>query len=125
MKMTPNQKNLKIAYEVNKGYFNKEYKNFLQQVVYIPYIYEDKITESYPTIEDNIFFEAKLTYSDFTRGRSALNIEWVDKERKRIYYSGMYLLDSMLKKGLVKGGVIEGEFCFKKQGTSILLMIKE
>jgi hypothetical protein len=37
----------------------------------------------------------------------------------------MPLLDKMLLEGKVTGGVIEGEFCFKKQGTSILLQIKE
>lgn len=67
-------------------------------------------------------FNATLTYKDFERGRSALNIVWVSDEGIE-YRSGMYLLDTHLKRG--GGNKITGTFTFKKQGTSVLLALKE
>ena len=104
--MTENQKQLKIFFNTNY-----RYEGFQVQETYY---------EKGKSI-DNIPFEAELEYIDFSRGRSALNILWKDNKRKRIYYSGMYLLDKALKENKVVGSKITGEFCFKKQGTSILL----
>lgn len=70
---------------------------------------------------DNFEFEATLTYKGFERGRSALNIVWVSDEGIE-YRSGMYLLDHHLKCG--GSSIIKGTFTFKKQGTSVLLTLK-
>jgi len=67
-------------------------------------------------------FTGTLTYKDFERGRSALNIVWEDQMGIQ-YRSGMYLLDSHLKKG--GNHQITGTFTFKKQGTSVLLTLKK
>lgn len=109
--MTENQKQLKVAFDKNwEGYYEQETWSG-------DGIYKDK-----SKLRNNTIFEAELIYSGFTRGRSALNIKWIDHINKKIYYSGMSLLDQTLKEGLiVDGNTINGKFCFKKQGTSILL----
>lgn len=112
-KMTENQKELKIAFYVDK-YSHKGFK--VQEVWSGSGAYIDTTK-----LIDNKEFQATLSYGGFTRGRSALNIEWIDHDRKLIYYSGMSLLDGALLGGEVEGNKISGTFCFKKQGTSILL----
>lgn len=111
--MTENQKQLKIAF-VKNNYSLKGYKE--QEVWSGARAYKDS-----KNLIDNKEFEVTLTYKGFTRGRSALNIRWADEERKIIYYSGMSLLDKALEEGIIEGNVLRGNFCFKKQGTSILL----
>lgn len=109
--MTENQKQLKILirhkpkeHEVYEGYYNRAVEQNTGKLI------------------DNIPFKTKLEYVGFVRGRSALNIQWKDLNTNIIYYSGMTLLDEALKNKRIKeGGIIEGEFWFKKQGTSILL----
>lgn len=112
--MTDNQKQLKIAfvkstYGKTKGY--KEMETWSSSEKYK----DDK------NLIDNVEFEAELHYFGFSRGRSSLNIAWVDYRKRIIYYSGMGMLDEALIKGIVQGDKITGTFCFKKQGTSILL----
>lgn len=112
--MTENQKQLKIAFVFNEYNGIRGYK---EQEVW-------SAARAYKTDEnliDNSEFKAELIYGGFSRGRSSLNIQWIDHERKRIYYSGMSLLDEALIKGLIDGNILSGKFCFKKQGTSILL----
>ena len=111
--MTENQKQLKVAFYVD-NYSHKGFK--VQEVWSGSGHYKEE-----NNLKENKEFQATLFYSGFTRGRSALNIEWVDYERNSIYYSGMSLLDEALLGGVVEGNKISGEFCFKKQGTSILL----
>lgn len=80
--------------------------------------------------KDNYMFSATLFYNGFTRGRSALNIQWKD-ENGKTYQSGMSLLDEALSGTLkVKSIVsfdgqlsISSNFTFKKQGTAILLTL--
>jgi len=77
---------------------------------------------------DNFEFAATLQYNGFSRGRSALNIEWLNVETGCTYQSGMSLLDEALlgnnnvypdfQQGIFNIG---GKFTFKKQGTSVLL----
>lgn len=112
--MTENQKQLKIAFVFNEYNGIRGYK---EQEVWSGARAYDKDENKV----DNEEFEATLVYRGFSRGRSSLNIEWIDHERKRVYYSGMSLLDEALKGGIVQGDKITGTFCFKKQGTSILL----
>jgi hypothetical protein len=69
--------------------------------------------------EEPFEFGAELKYVGFSRGRSALNIKWLDLATNKIYQSGMSLLDDHLKRG--GGCTITGKFGFKKQGTAILL----
>lgn len=105
--MTENQKNLKIEYLVGYG-DNKGVQ----------------IQETYDRgrgTEANVPFDAELEYMGYTRGRSALNIEWRDNKRNKIYYSGMPFLHHMLRTDRIKNNNITGTFCFRKQGTSILL----
>ena len=66
-------------------------------------------------------FKATLKYNGFSRGRSALNIEWKDTKTGQTYQSGMKMLDDHLMNG--GGNTIKGTFGFKKQGTSVLLTI--
>lgn len=108
--MTENQKQLKIA-------FIKNDKGYLEQEVWSG----DRAYKEEKNLIENYEFEATLTYGGFTRGRSSLNIIWKDEKRKSIYYSGMSLLHEALTQGFVEGSRISGTFCFKKQGTSILL----
>lgn len=68
-------------------------------------------------------FEDTLIYIGYTRGRSALNIQWKSLKTKKTYESGMSLLDEALKEGKVNKHSISGKFGFKKQGTSVLLKI--
>jgi hypothetical protein len=69
--------------------------------------------------EEPFEFSTTLKYNGFSRGRSSLNIEWLDIESGKTYQSGMYLLDEHLMRG--GGNTITGKFGFKKQGTAILL----
>lgn len=115
--MTENQKQLKIAFVSNDYKYKDKLKGYKEQEVWSG---SGKYKET-ENLTDNNEFEATLTYHGFSRGRSALNIEWIDHERKRIYSSGMSLLDEALIQGFVEGNKIRGTFCFKKQGTSILL----
>ena len=112
--MTENQKQLKIAFVFNEYNGIRGYKE--QEVWSGSRLYKED-----NNLIDNIQFDATLIYDGFSRGRSSLNIGWVDHERKLIYYSGMSLLDESLNQRLVEGNKITGTFCFKKQGTSILL----
>lgn len=112
--MTDDQKQLKIAFVFNKYNGIRGYKE--QEVWSAAGVYK-----SDENLVSNNEFQAELVYSGFSRGRSSLNIQWIDHERKRVYYSGMSLLDDVLNKGLVDGNMISGTFYFKKQGTSILL----
>lgn len=67
-------------------------------------------------------FEDTLEYIGFSRGRSALNIQWKSKIHGLTYESGMSLLDEALKEGKIDSGkYIHGKFTFKKQGTAVLL----
>lgn len=69
-------------------------------------------------------FEGTLEYNGFSRGRSALNIEWRDVKTGKTYQSGMALLDEHLK--FDGTNRISGTFGFKKQGTAVLLtLVKE
>lgn len=115
--MTENQKQLKVAFIKNDYKYKDDLKGYKEQEVWSgsSYYKEDK------NLVDNSTFEATLIYGGFTRGRSSLNIEWIDHQRKLVYYSGMSLLDEALTQGFVEGNRISGTFCFKKQGTSILL----
>lgn len=115
--MTENQKQLKIAFTSNSYKHKEELKGYKEQEVWSG----SRLYKEDENLKDNEQFKATLYYKGFTRGRSALNIEWVDKERKLIYYSGMKLLDEALLEGIVDGSKLSGTFCFKKQGTSILL----
>jgi len=115
--MTEKQKQLKIAFTKNDWKYKDDLKDYREQEVWSSSArYKDA-----ENLKDNTPFEATLIYNGFSRGRSALNIGWINHERKLIYYSGMSLLDEVLKQGLVEGNKISGTFCFKKQGTSILL----
>lgn len=104
----------------------------------IPFIGSKQQTWVYPcdiksgrvTLVDNYEFETTLRYMGFSRGRSSLNIEWLDLKTNQTYQSGMYMLDDFLKGSLSHECVINptslifqvtGKFTFKKQGTSILL----
>lgn len=115
--MTDNQKQLKIAFTKNDWKYKDELKGYKEQEVWCNagiYNEDEKLIE-------NKEFKAELIYNGFSRGRSSLNIQWLDHKRKLIYHSGMSLLDEALKQGIVEGNKILGTFCFKKQGTSILL----
>lgn len=70
-------------------------------------------------------FEDTLMYIGYTRGRSALNIQWKGLKTKKTYESGMSLLDEALLDGKINKHSISGKFGFKKQGTSVLLKILE
>lgn len=115
--MTENQQNLKIAFRSNNYSRKEELKSYQEQEVWSG----DGIYKDESKLFSNLEFKATLIYNGFTRGRSSLNISWVDHERKLVYYSGMSLLDEALMQGFVEGNKITGTFCFKKQGTSILL----
>lgn len=115
--MTENQKQLKIAFVKNEYKYKDSLKGYKEQEPWSGSRYYKEAKN----LIDNNEFEATLVYSGFTRGRSALNIEWIDHQRKLVYYSGMSLLDEALQQGFVDGSKITGTFCFKKQGTSILL----
>lgn len=79
--------------------------------------------------KDNYEFMATLEYAGFSRGRSALNIKWKDVDRGITYESGMKLLDDVLANTLPFHYAnideyplrVQGNFTFKKQGTSVLL----
>ena len=115
--MTDNQKQLKVAFTSNSYKHKEELKGYKEQEVWSGSgLYkEDK------NLKSNEQFKATLYYKGFTRGRSSLNIRWVDQKRSSVYYSGMKLLDEALMNGAISGNKITGTFCFKKQGTSILL----
>jgi hypothetical protein len=72
-------------------------------------------------------FEATLRYAGYERGRSAFNINWVDIDTGKTYVSGMPLLDDLLRGKediLTKGDfayMVKARFCFKKQGSAVLL----
>jgi len=109
--MTPKQKELEICLvKLTKGYRKHEtYAN--------SYLYNSTDSKIIP----NIPFEAELTYLDYYQGRIALGVEWEDKKTKTIYCSSMGLLSGAIKSNELKNGKIKGQFCFYKQGTSILL----
>lgn len=109
--MTANQKQLKISFP------RKTKEGYNEQEVWA----DSKAHSEEINIRENEPFEGLLVYSGFTRGRSSLNIRWVDQQRNSVYYSGMKLLDEALMNGIINGNKITGTFCFKKQGTSILL----
>jgi len=112
--MTENQKQLKIAFVKSNYGETKGYK--VMETWSGSGEYKDE-----NNLIDNVEFEAELHYCGFSRGRSSLNIALADHRKRIIYYSGMSLLDEALKGGIVQGDKITGTFCFKKQGTSILL----
>jgi len=107
--MTENQKQLKIAFRKTDGYKVMETWS------------GDGIYSDPKNLIENKEFQAELRYSGFSRGRSSLNIQWTDDKNKQIYYSGMSLLDKALKDGRINGDKLKSDFCFKKQGTAILL----
>lgn len=107
--MTKNQQELKIA-------FTKNYDGEICQETW----YVNKGDFSIP----NIPFETILEYKGYIRGKSALNIEWLDTKNNRLLYSSMNILDRAIKNHFLKDGHIEGTFCFYKQGTSILLTME-
>lgn len=93
------------------------YKGWLVQETYSgSYKYKEE-----ENLIDNYEFAAELEYVGFTRGRSSLNIMWADRKKKIVYYSGMSLLDEVLKAGKIQGNILKSDFTFKKQGTAILL----
>lgn len=78
---------------------------------------------------DNYEFEDILKYKTHERGRSALNIVWEGSDGKT-YRSGMSLLEDVCSGNLPFLKVdnrlaIQGTFTFKKQGTSVLLILKK
>ncbi len=95
-----------------------------EQVTY----YQDReVEKGNVKLFDNYEFQSDLLYLGFTRGRSALNIQWKDLQTGYIYNSGMSILDLGLK-GLISNNttasgefILNGKFTFKKQGTSYLL----
>lgn len=107
--MTENQKQLKIAFRKTGGY--KVMETWSGDGVYL----------DSNSLIDNKESQAELRYTGFSRGRSSLNIQWTDDKNKMIYYSGMSLLDNVLKDGGMNGNKLNSTFCFKKQGTAILL----
>lgn len=107
--MTENQKQLKIAFRTSQGFSIMETWS------------GDSVYSDTTKLKENKEFQAELRYTGFTRGRSSLNIQWTDDRNKMIYYSGMSLLDKALKDGRVDGDKLKSDFCFKKQGTAILL----
>ena len=115
--MTENQKRLKIPFD-KVGDYDPFYKGFAEHKVWVSEYHKDKCI-----FKGNTPFQATLKYAGFERGRSALNILWVDEKNEVLYRSGMHLLDASLKGNTIVGSCIEGVFCFKRQGTSILLCL--
>jgi len=105
----------------------------MKNQIQVPFIGDKQVTWFYEhnksvKLVDNYTFKSTLRYVGFSRGRSALNIEWLDLSNNKTYHSGMSLLDESLKGNnnpsvseIAQIFQIEGEFTFKKQGTSILL----
>ena len=92
-----------------------------------------QVRDGLVTFKPNFIFKADLRYEGFSRGRSALNIIWRDQTTGKTYMSGMSLLDSVLsgKSNIARGFeedddpselYLFGDFTFKKQGTSVLLI---
>jgi hypothetical protein len=106
--MTDSQRNLEIVFEKRGDYY--------EQIVRKSRTYSEGAI-----VLKNKCFVASLKYIGYNRGQSRLNIKWLDEESGRIYYSGMSFLDEKLIEGKIHGGVLVGSFCFRKQGTSILL----
>lgn len=113
----------------------------MKQILKIPFDYDGNQVTSYTeyqisdncrpslkiTLVDNYEFETILKYSGYERGRSALNIVWVD-ENGIEYRSSMKLLDDVMNGNYPFLKVdnrlaIQGKFTFKKQGSSILLKL--
>lgn len=109
---------LKVPFNVN-GHHITYYTNF-------------EISDASPpqlrvTLKDNYEFETILKYLEYERGRSALNIVWMDENGIK-YRSGMKLLDDVISGQYPFLRVdnrlaIQGKFTFKKQGSSILLKL--
>lgn len=112
--MTENQKQLKIAFNKSNYGETKGYKVMETWSGAMAYKEERNLIP-------NLEFEAELHYFGFSRGRSSLNIAWADHRNRIIYYSGMTLLDKALRDGRINGDKLKSAFCFKKQGTAILL----
>lgn len=107
--------NFKIKFE--KGKYSS-HPNIYYQIPYITQYINNNVIEI-----DNKVFQAELEYFGYEKGRSALNVLWYDNIENKVYYSSMQLLDESLKNNKINGNKIKGEFCWKKQGTAILLKL--
>lgn len=120
------KKQIKVPFDKNTGnqltYYYQTFKGIDVETDESIYGVHD-----YIELRDNYEFEASLLYQGYERGRSALNIIWKDINREILYYSGIKMLDEILKGRedisafLGKELLIQGRFTFKKQGTSYLL----
>ena len=77
---------------------------------------------------DNYEFTTSLIYNGYKQSRSGLHIKWIDENGKQ-YISSEMLLDQVLSGNYPFSKVetklaITGTFTFKKQGTSIFLILK-
>lgn len=70
---------------------------------------------------DNSVFLTTLQYFGYVRGRSSLNVEWLDTQTDYVYYSTMKVLDDALLQGKIQGNKLTGKFTFYQQGQAILL----
>lgn len=86
----------------------------------IPYTKE--MVLSYPqssaTIKwrDNDPFDATITHTSFSRGRSSALLYWYDSARKLIY--PMFIKDLSDAMPYIYGGQITGRFQFQKRGEN-------
>lgn len=77
---------------------------------------------------NNYEFTSTLIYSGYKQSRSGLHIKWIDETGKE-YISSEMLLDRVLSGNYPFSKVetklaITGTFTFKKQGSSIFLILK-
>ncbi len=77
---------------------------------------------------DNYEFTTILIYSGYKQSRAGLHVKWIDETGKE-YISSEMLLDQVLSGQYpferTEGRLsIYGTFTFKKQGTSIFLILK-
>lgn len=83
---------------------------------------------SQTNLVDNYEFTTTLIYNGYKQSRSGLHIKWLDETGKE-YISSEMLLDQVLIGRFPFSKVetklaITGTFTFKKQGTSIFLILK-
>lgn len=71
-------------------------------------------------LKDNFEWEDELVYTDYSKGRSAVNFEFTSRKTGKIY--NMFLSDFCRNIIFLEDGKLKGKFTFIKRGSNFGIM---
>lgn len=89
----------------------------------------NKIKDEYKEVAGNFIFEAELLYDDYYKGRSSVSFNFKVINKSFKIETGMNGFDGLFKdilkhpNQITNNKTIKGQFCFKKQGSSVFFHV--